>query len=1180
MRIGGGSVLMGIIALLCLATGGLTATAPRALPFSTNAFSITTVDALWQQITNSGYPVTYAGTTNDSKTFRGVFTTSSANTKLAIHSDDGSTVTVDGQGAGVDDLGTDTHLKERGSLKSLSTTFVPGQEYCVEINYSNSALTTNDQDGVTLYAYNGSGSVRVGPIIRNGRDALCLGQTLALSAECGVTPYQWSSSNTNIATVNASGLVTGLKSAMSVTITLTDGQTNSTTLLVNIVKPGISPGSLTTCVGVNNTFVVTNAAGTGAVTWSQSGTLSANGRTNLLTFGSPGTFTLTANYAGCSSTSSVVVVGVASLTANATNFCGSGTVIYTATSDPAGYESQLTWGGEALAGTGARRTNTYSTIGPHIVSVSCGTSVKYATNIVYRMDIAQSSATLLADATAPVTLNLTNSYGTPVWQIMPSGGAAIGGSGSTITITSGSVGTNYTLTACASEQPSCCDTAAVQVVKVTFNTNLVDFCEGTNATIKISITPTNAPALTFDTVTNVATGTANTVATVSVSNGTNMTITPIAPGTATLRVRLGNSTSFGPVIKVVRVTFPTNVWYVGEGKPASFTVSVQPPDAPVTYTTKESSIATASGSGSNLTVTGVALGATRVIALVAGVGCVDKDVTVARVTFNPTNLYICVGQSAQSTATVTPGGLPVTYDVEDPTVASLAVSGNTLTVTALTYNKTFVHARLGGSILASLPIQGVRVDFDTNAFAVLQGGTAVLKSTVYPDLDVPVMFESSNTNVARIVTLTGGPRRSDLTVVGVTNGFAQITARIGTNQLCASKAVLVAQLGLEAVQFIGLNRFTVLKDDGSGAYPDVYHWTKLTNSPLAYVRNTHPIVSAMVSILPAGVTNVFLIKGDGAYPIPPSSATPSGGLAVSAPTASQIPLPNQIDVIKPLIINWSASFDNGATFLALGASSNTTYVTWANSLNPIHTLLDVGCLGAQGVSGTEQNVLDAIWSNKILTKNIHRASDGRTLSYYGFLDVNGNGIWNAGVDTDFNSPGTCSITDAVGLIREGNGQCHSWADFLLQTMRSQGITHVGGNAVSIQGLRIKGLFNSFAVKNWAISGSSPRMITSFAAGIDGLSAMVPTPSASEAADAPGATGQGNSPNPPSRFGNHYIVRIGGVYYDPSYALGPFTDRKKYETSALAGRIAGNELSDAPADDGDPANHNDEINDYP
>ena len=153
-RFGGGRVLVLVMGLLLAGAGDSTAAAPRALPF-TNA-PAASEDALWQQITNAGFPTLYAGTTNDSKTFRGVFKTTSANTRLAIHSDDGSTVTIDGQSTGVSDLGTDTHLKERTSLKTLNTTFTPGQEYCVEIQYSNQALTTNDQDGLAMYACDGS----------------------------------------------------------------------------------------------------------------------------------------------------------------------------------------------------------------------------------------------------------------------------------------------------------------------------------------------------------------------------------------------------------------------------------------------------------------------------------------------------------------------------------------------------------------------------------------------------------------------------------------------------------------------------------------------------------------------------------------------------------------------------------------------------------------------------------------------------------------------------------------------------------------------------------------------------------------------------------------------------------------------------------------------------------------
>jgi hypothetical protein len=85
-----------------------------------------------------------------------------------------------------------------------------------------------------------------------------------------------------------------------------------------------------------------------------------------------------------------------------------------------------------------------------------------------------------------------------------------------------------------------------------------------------------------------------------------------------------------------------------------------------------------------------------------------------------------------------------------------------------------------------------------------------------------------------------------------------------------------------------------------------------------------------------------------------------------------------------------------------------------------------------------------------------------------------------------------------------------------------------------------------------------------------------------------APGQGNAPNPPSRFANHFIVTIGGTMFDPSYGLGTFTDRKKYEMAAFAGLIFdGSEISDPneeyllnpPPDDGDPTDSSDEINVY-
>lgn len=704
-----------------------------------------------------------------------------------------------------------------------------------------------------------------------------------------MAPYQWTSSQPSRATVNSSGLVTGILSGQPVTITLTDAQTNSTTLIIHIVKPGISPGALTTCVGVANTFVLTNSAGTGAVMWSESGTLTGNGRTNVLAFDSAGVKTLTATYAGCSATSAVVVVGVASLTANATNFCGGGTVIYTAASTPAGYESQLSWGGETLSGGGAKRTNTYSTIGPHVVSVSCGTSVKYATNIVYRMDIAQASATLLADATTPVTLNLTNSYGTPIWQLMPSGGAAIGGSGSTITITPGSVGTNYILTACASEQPSCCDTAAVQVVKVNFNTNLVVFCEGTNATIKISIAPTNAPALTFDTVTNVATGTANTVATVSVSNGTNMTITPVSPGTATLRVRLGNSTSFGPVIKVVRVTFPTNAWYVGVGQTTSFATYVLPSDAPVSYTSKEPGIASASGNGTNVSVTGITPGTTKVVSVAGGQGCSDKTVEVIQVTMFPSELNLCVGQVGTITTFVSPANAPVTFVSDSTNDLSVTRSGNVLSVVRLTTGSTFVRAQIDGTTIASAQVRG------------LSTGTA-------SGINQQWLSKPPQENVAggyRFTTPSSGAIPGKVKI-----SAADLNTRYPKRGTTAGSGFL-ASFQLRA-RFAGVSAITPMPDQGNALYNRSHQPVGLTQFEATTVQVRDP----------ADVPEVILTS-------PEDGSLFSGGSKVDL-TATATPTIAPISKVE--------FFANGTN--KIGESLSEPYaVTWTNAPDGDHSLI-------------------------------------------------------------------------------------------------------------------------------------------------------------------------------------------------------------------------------------------------
>jgi hypothetical protein len=399
--------------------------------------------------------------------------------------------------------------------------------------------------------------------------------------------------------------------------------------------------------------------------------------------------------------------------------------------------------------------------------------------------------------------------------------------------------------------------------------------------------------------------------------------------------------------------------------------------------------------------------------------------------------------------------------------------------------------------------------------------------------------------------------------------------------------------GVATLTFSGANFRNVLQDNGSGAY-STPHWdagsvTGGTFSPACYIRNGTLTVSVGFTISSAGTTSGKLIGTAS------SGGTFSADVTIGAGGFSVADLPcsatisSTVDYFNPLTITWELSLDGGASYAPIGTTANRVYVTWSTpaQATPNETLLLTGCTAAKGVTGIvgtdDDKVLDAVWV-KFQTRSIRRASDNVLLTYYGFFDVNGNGAWDAGIDTDLNDPFLCRITDAGGLIRTGNGQCHAWADFMNEVMKAQGLGSINGVANEDVGLVIKAAVGDlFAVKNWAKTGVSPRTVVSFDAGVDGSAAVAPNPANNEAADAAGAAGQGNSPNPPSNFVNHYIVKMNGKYYDPSYALGPFTDRKVYEDAAFAGslRQVGMTwlLDDLPANDGNAANHADEINDY-
>ena len=133
---------------------------------------------------------------------------------------------------------------------------------------------------VTVYVIHVTG-ITVNPAVAT----IMIGSTTMLTA--AITPsdannqnYSWSSSNSSIATVSSSGVVTGISEGTAViTVTSADGgftaPCNITVIPIAVTGVGITPSTVTTRIGANTTLMATVApsnATNKTVSWSSSDT--------------------------------------------------------------------------------------------------------------------------------------------------------------------------------------------------------------------------------------------------------------------------------------------------------------------------------------------------------------------------------------------------------------------------------------------------------------------------------------------------------------------------------------------------------------------------------------------------------------------------------------------------------------------------------------------------------------------------------------------------------------------------------------------------------------------------------------------------------------------------------------------------------------------------------------------
>lgn len=336
---------------------------------------------------------------------------------------------------------------------------------------------------------------------------------------------------------------------------------------------------------------------------------------------------------------------------------------------------------------------------------------------------------------------------------------------------------------------------------------------------------------------------------------------------------------------------------------------------------------------------------------------------------------------------------------------------------------------------------------------------------------------------------------------------------------------------LEQLTFSGASFHNVAIDCPSGSCPNYAtpHWLDDNldgdaddpgdhKHPVAYTRDTHVSISDLRFVVSPADLELEDVPVVGTGPdgmLFAATGTVSGGELIVADTlTSDISLANTVTYHGTFDIDWEVALD-GINFLSAGTSRNDLYVTYADPMGDrLESYFDISTKAAHGQDTVEQ-VIDAIWAEftDLHVENVH----GKVLAYY-------RGVLCAS---------DCTVYDAPGLVVFLSGQCGSWADLLMQCFRTQGI---GGS----QWVTIEPSSSGWKllVKNYDFAGEGTSGCEDWPYRLDSPCGGPYWPGGPECTDADGIPGQEN-PNPASYFSRHFIVKINGKYYDPSYGAGPF-----------------------------------------
>lgn len=568
----------------------------------------------------------------------------------------------------------------------------------------------------------------------SGTAVVCAGLTTALTGY--PSGGNWSSSTTTKATVDASGVVTGVALGTSrITYTNAGGCYKTKVVTVNAAPLAIT-GTAAVCVANTTTL-----ACPGGGTWSSSNTSVATiGSTGVVTGVAAGTATITYRLStGCINTRVVTVNNAPAAITGTANICvGTTTALSSTTTGGTWSSSGLTVGtvgsttGVVTGISGGAVTITYTIAG--------GCRATRAVTVNNNPPSIGGTATLATGGTT----TLTNSMTGGTWSSGNTGVATVVSTGLVSGISSGTARISYTSAAGCSATKVVTVSGAIGAI-----TGTTTLCTGT--TSLLSCTPTGG-----------AWSSSNSAVATVTSGGL---VTGVSAGTATIIYTI-SGTSVTTVVTVY--TMPAAITGSGLACTGANTTLA----CTTTGGTWSSSNTATATVGSTGIVTGIAAG-TVTISYSMGGSCVSTKAMTVNTTPGAVTgtMSTCVGTSATLSGTPTGGG----WSSSNPSVANIDATGQYAGYTAGTATMTYAMGT-GCYSTAEVTINAVPASI-TGTMSICEGTNTTLSTTTTGG-----SWSSSNTAVATVGS------------TGIVNGIAAGNATITYTQGgCSTTANLTVQ---------------------------------------------------------------------------------------------------------------------------------------------------------------------------------------------------------------------------------------------------------------------------------------------------------------------------------------------------------------------------------------------------